>query len=490
MSFSMRTNRIMEKITTLAGKPWIQYVWLFLIMLLAAALRFYKLGAWSFWIDEIYTIGRAMTHFSTPALILENIPPSRNWVPVSFILTAQALNIWGISEWSARLAPALIGISSVPILFFPTRKAFGYRVALIAALLLAVSPWHLFWSQNARFYSSLLLFYSLALFAFHFGLERDKPGYFIGFYGLLYLAFSERLFAFFIFPVVGVYLVMLWVFKFEKPAGMNPRNMLLMGLPIAAGGVIELYSRLANGESRFFGDFDWFFLYRNDDPVRLLGNISFNIGIPLMALALFSGLFLILRKDRAGLLMTVNAVVPPVILAAVNPYIFTKDRYVFMVLFSWIVLAAVAIHEMLAHVRGTHKWFAIGMLALLMTDAGGDALLYYRANHGNRAEWKTAFYIIQEQSRPDDIVVTYWPEFGPFYLDREIIHYEDIDIPTLLNSGKRYWFVIDAETIWANPEVKAFLEREARLIDIRYLRTPDDFFLRIYFFDPKQPLLR
>jgi hypothetical protein len=133
-----------------------------------------------------------------------------------------------------------------------------------------------------------------------------------------------------------------------------------------------------------------------------------------------------------------------------------------------------------------YKLLAVGVLVLLLANAGGENLLYYRANHGNRAEWKTAFNIIQYRSQPEDVVVTYWPEFKPFYLDREFIQYEDIDVPTLLDSGKRYWFVIDAETINANPEVNAFLQQNARLVEVRYLRTPDDFYLRIYFFDPSQ----
>jgi hypothetical protein len=324
----------------------------------------------------------------------------------------------------------------------------------------------------------------------HFALEHNKPGYFILFYGLIYLAFSERLFAFFIFPVIAVYLVALWLFKFEKPRGLSPRNLLLLGLPTLLIGAIELYSWIISGESQFFTNFSWFLLYRNDDPIRLLGTISFDIGIPLMALAFFSGLFLFLRRDRAGLLMTVNAIVPLVMLVAANRFIFTKDRYVFMILFSWIILAAIAIHELLKNIHGQHKWLALGVLVLLLADAGGDILLYFRANHGNRAEWKTAFHIIQEQSQPDDIVVTYWPEFGPFYLDREFIQYEQIDVPTILNSEKRYWFVIDAETINSNPDVIAFLERNARLVEIRYLRTPDDFYLRIYLFDPSQPPLQ
>jgi len=486
----MNMNRFENRISALSNRSWFIYGLLVLIILFGAVLRFHKLGQWSFWIDEIYTINHAMAHFSTPQLTLDHIPPHRNWVPVSVILTAQALNIWGPSEWSARLASVLIGVLSLPILFFSTRRMFGNWATLVAVLLLAVSPWHIFWSQNARFYTSLLLFYALALFAFYLGVERNKPVYFVLFYGLLYLAFSERLFAFFIFPVTGVYIAALLLFNFEKPKGLTLRNIALIAVPILLGGVIELFSRVAYGESRFFADFDWFFLYRNQDSIRLLGNISFNIGIPLMVLALFSGSFLILRKDRAGLLMTINAVVPLMMLVTANPFIFTKDRYIFMVLWSWIVLAAVAIYEMLRNVGGRHKWLALGVLAVLLADAGGDLLLYYRTNHGNRPEWKTAFYMIQEQSQPDDIVVTYWPEFKPFYLDREFIQYEEVDVPTLVDSGRRYWFVIDAETIWANPEVKAFVEENARLIDVRYLGTPDDFYLRIYFFDPDTPLVQ
>jgi mannosyltransferase len=472
--------------TEISQKPWFNYLLLFLITLLAAAFRFYKLGAWSFWIDEIYTIQHATAHFSTLKLIFDNIPPWRNWVPVSVISAAQVLHIWGINEWSARLASVLIGILSIPILYFPTRRMFGDRVALIASLLLAVSPWHIFWSQNARFYASLLLFYSLAFIAFHFALEHNKLGYFIAFCAFLYLAVSERMTALFIFPVIAAYIVALWVFRFERPLGLNHKNLLLIGSPVLAGALIEAYSLITNGESRFFGDFNWFFLYRNDDPMRLLGNISFSLGVPLMVLALFSGLFLVLKKDRAGLWLATNAVIPLVVLVAANPFIFTKDRYVFMTLFSWIILAAVGISELLTRVNGIHKWMAVGVLALVLADAGSENLLYYQVNNGNRADWRAAFHLIQVRSQPEDIVVTYWPEVGDFYLEREFVQYEDIDVPTMLNSERQYWFVLDAETIWANPQVKAWLERQAQLIDIRYLRTPDDFYLRIYHFDPEQ----
>jgi mannosyltransferase len=482
----MDIKRIENWAIRISNQSWFSYLLLILITAFAAGLRFYKLGEWSFWIDEIYTMNHAQAHFSSIQLLLDHIPPARNWVPTSVILTAQALNLFGISEWSARLVSALIGILSFPILYFSIKRIFGSQVTLVALFLLAVSPWHIYWSQNARFYTSLLLFYTLALVVFHYGVERNQLRYFFLFWAFVYLAFSERLFAFFIFPVIAAYLAALWIFKYKKPAGYNLRNLLLLVSPIIVGGMIEAYSLLVRAESRFFADFDWFYLYRVDDPFRLLGNIGFNLGIPLMVLAVFSGYFLIRQKSQAGLLMFIGAVVPLGILIVANPFIFTKDRYVFATLFSWAILAAYGFVELLKTTKGLHKWLAVAVFIVLFADAAFADVLYFKINHGNRGEWKAAFNLIKERGSFEDDVVAYWPEFGPYYLGREIIPYQDIDVATIINSENLIWFVLDSETIWINASVVNWLKDNARLIDIRYLRTPADLSLHIYLFDPSQ----
>ena len=95
-------NKVENFAHTLLHHPWLPYGLLFLITIFAAGLRFFRLGEWSFWIDEIYTINHASNHFSSLSLILDHIPPDRNWIPLSVILTAQVMNIWGIHELSAR----------------------------------------------------------------------------------------------------------------------------------------------------------------------------------------------------------------------------------------------------------------------------------------------------------------------------------------------------------------------------------------------------
>ena len=78
---------------------------------------------------------------------------------------------FGKDEWTARLIPALIGIFTIPVFYFLLKRTFNRCLAWMGSALLAVSTWHLYWSQNARFYISLLLFYTLASFFFFLGVE-------------------------------------------------------------------------------------------------------------------------------------------------------------------------------------------------------------------------------------------------------------------------------------------------------------------------------
>jgi 4-amino-4-deoxy-L-arabinose transferase-like glycosyltransferase len=111
------------------------------------------------------------------------------------ILSGRAINV-GVNEWSARFVPALFGVIIIPAIYFPTKRLFGSGVGLIAALLMAISPWHIFWSQNARYFTPLMFFYTMALFAIYFGLEQDRPILILVSAFLFYLALSERLSAF------------------------------------------------------------------------------------------------------------------------------------------------------------------------------------------------------------------------------------------------------------------------------------------------------
>jgi mannosyltransferase len=461
-----------------------QYLFLAAFTIFAFVIRFYKLGEWSFWIDEIFTINRAQAHYASFESILRNIPPHTNWVPVSLLATSAVINTLGVSEWTARLAPAVIGILTIPILYFPTKRIFGTRVALISALLLAVSPWHVTWSQNARFYTALLLLYNLAIFAAFYGLESNRRWHLMLSLPLFYLAMSERLLASYMVPVIAVYVILVWRLRFSQPPGLNRKNLIIVFIPAIGGLMIELYSLLTTGSSRFFGD-AFFFGNAVDSPLRILTLMFFSIGLPVVVLALFSGGWLVWQRSRPGLFLLVSATLPIALLVGFSPWMFTVERYAFITLPAWLTLAALAVEKLLSWLPQQGQWLVIAVLSLILADSAGTHLMYYQLNNGNRLDWRGTFAYVQAHKAADDLIVSTWPEIGQYYLgsDHEIASLADINLAQKEGEGRTMWFVIDSEAIWFAPETqRQWVENHAELLFVWYLRVREQMNLKVYRF--------
>lgn len=146
-----------------------RYFFLFLIFLLAAFLRFYKLGVIpnGLYQDEtaigynaysILQTGRDEHGLKFP-LYFKSFGDYK--LPVYIYLTALSVKLFGLTEWAVRFPSALFGTLTIPLLFFLLQKLFkSYLLSLIASLLLAINPWHLHYSR-ASFEVTLALFFFL-----------------------------------------------------------------------------------------------------------------------------------------------------------------------------------------------------------------------------------------------------------------------------------------------------------------------------------------
>lgn len=152
-----------------------------LIILLAAALRFYKLDSNppSLYWDEIsngydaYSIlktGRDQYGQLLP-LVFRGLDDYRPGVYI--YTTIPAILIFGLNEFSVRLPSALFGTLSVLVTFLIVKKLFSKKLALISALLLAISPWQIQFSR-AGFEANLMQSFIL-LAIFFFLHSRNKP---------------------------------------------------------------------------------------------------------------------------------------------------------------------------------------------------------------------------------------------------------------------------------------------------------------------------
>jgi hypothetical protein len=204
----------------------------------------------------------------------------------------------------------------------------------------------------------------------------------------------------------------------------------------------------------------------------------------LVILAFFGGIYLLSQKNRPGLFLFIGAVIPPLLLAAANPFFFTVDRYVFMALPSWIILGAIAVKEIFCYAQNQGKVLAVGILVLLLADAAGAHLMYYQINHGNRPVWRDAFEYIQAHKEETDVVVSAVENVGTYYMDEEVMWLGDIKPDIITTGNKRYWFVIDSENGWWSGREKQWAEENSEFVEAWYLRTREDMHLRIYLYDP------
>jgi hypothetical protein len=449
------------------------------ITIVAGVMRFYQLGEWSFWIDEIATINRAQTPIGE---LLTN-----GQIGLTYILTSIALNSFGVSEWSSRLVPALIGIMTIPIIYFPIKAMFEAKTGLIAVLLIAISPWHLFWSQSARFYTSLMLFYFLAMFAFYYGFEKDRLSYIILGIVLTLIAFQERMFSLLLVPVLILYIVSVKWLPFETPKGLNKRSL----IPLAGVGLVgllvvifDITQYALSGNSFIVSELAWFFAWPIDDPVRLGIFVILSIGIAVVALGFFSGGYLILEKSRAGLYFSIGALFPLILIIAANPFMFTEKRYVFMTLPCWVILAAAGTKEIFSLSQEKRKLLAWGVLFILVATSAGSHLLYFTVNHGDRYDWESSFNFVQDRRDSGDVIVSTRPQIGAYYFDGTIENYLEMTPETIETGQARYWFVVDSEIVWNNREMKKWLDKNAVIANIDYLRVPEELNLKIYRYEP------
>lgn len=132
---------------------WKNGVWLALI-LVAVGLRFFNLGSESLWNDELssWTRSDVGTLGQLIDIAKQDVHP-----PGYPIFLYFWIKLFGDSEFALRLPSAIAGVWAVAFIFALGRNTYTPRVAALATGLLAVSWTPLYYAQEGRVYSMLML---------------------------------------------------------------------------------------------------------------------------------------------------------------------------------------------------------------------------------------------------------------------------------------------------------------------------------------------
>ena len=124
-----------------------------LIAVIGALLRFHNLGGESLWLDEAGSWEQAKDGI----VDLFKRTAQKNYPPLHNLILFLVIKLFGDSEWNLRLPSAIFGVLNIVALYWLATLTFGRTAGLLGAALLALSPFHIKYSQEARMYSLLAL---------------------------------------------------------------------------------------------------------------------------------------------------------------------------------------------------------------------------------------------------------------------------------------------------------------------------------------------
>ncbi len=128
-----------------------------------ALLRFATLDAQSFWLDEAFTVDHIEGGFAT---MLSEVADDEVTPPLYFAVLWVWKHLFGSGEVGLRSLSAMLGTATIPLAYAIANRLGGFRVGCFVAALTATSPLLVWYSQEARVYSLLILLGGLSLLCF------------------------------------------------------------------------------------------------------------------------------------------------------------------------------------------------------------------------------------------------------------------------------------------------------------------------------------
>lgn len=171
-------------------------LWLLVaITILGLVLRLVGLNS-DLWLDEVVTV---LLYSPMPVLHVVTSYINSNSHLLNTLLIKLSVGVFGVQAWSVRLPAVLFGAATIPVIYWVARFALSRWASLCAALLLAVSYHHIFFSQNARGYSAYLFFSLISSGLLVKGLQEDQPHIWMLYILTMFLNFAALLNSGFVF---------------------------------------------------------------------------------------------------------------------------------------------------------------------------------------------------------------------------------------------------------------------------------------------------
>ncbi|MCJ7740896.1 glycosyltransferase family 39 protein [Candidatus Microgenomates bacterium] len=372
-----------------------------LILILAFVLRLVNLNQ-SFWLDEAAQVIESARPLSAQFSIVSDFHP-----PLFHLI----LHFWmmlGNSEVWIRLLPVLLGVATVYLIYKLGCCLGKEREGELAALFLAISPYHLWYSQEARPY---MLFVFFSLFSTLMLLRKKWLMYILTTTLLMYSLYFAP------FVIIGqfCYLVI-----FEKKNLRQFLKCLLTVILLFLPWLPEFLRQLEQGTSGFFRGWTDIVSVNPWKAIPLTfakfifgkGTIN-NLFIYTLAVAPVFLIFLyclyVIRKDRSGKMLSTFFFVPFALAIFVSFFIpvVAPQRLIFLLPLFCLIIA-----------KGISGMIPVGrLLVIFIVVVTGIAGItdYYTNPYVQREEWRQAVEFVEGSGDDKTLVLFVFPSpFAPY----------------------------------------------------------------------------
>ncbi len=174
------------------------------ILLLGILLRFFRLDQQSFWADEVTSIWKVDGLHGS---IVENLSHTFHG-PLHMAI----LGLWGrvgnFGEIWTRSLSVITGLVGIWLIYLLARRLAGEKIAQLSALLMAVAPFHIWYSQEVRNYAQLMTLSILSMILLLRILDRGGIANWIAFLLTSAALLLSNLAGAFLIAAQGIYMLM------------------------------------------------------------------------------------------------------------------------------------------------------------------------------------------------------------------------------------------------------------------------------------------
>lgn len=444
----------------------------------------------SLWFDELHSIipTDPNNSFSSVIQYAKSDQP-----PLFFVMLYGWFKIFPYTEASGKIFCAIIGIFGILAMYFLGKEFSGIKAGLVAAFITSINLFHIYYSQELRFYSLLFLATAMSFICFLRFIKKNTPLHqalfilsscillYTHYFGMVVVLSQAIIF-------IGITLVYRKGMSFFLKGGVCAIICLILFIPwlptVFADNTVSTFWIQDPGPFFFAQYFNWYFngwWGLSFKPVLVITAL-----IPILVFVLF--LFRDIKiKHNTESIMSQGIIVGWIFFTLLIPYVYSVvkipmiiDRYTMITLPAILLMISVG-------------WTRIGNAYVKVVLALLFIVLTWRADHRYfsrylKPQYRELSSEIIRQNTEDLPVLSSWAwqfnyYFRKYNADYKVISPDDRELQDLLSTASGFWVIFPQDYL---------SEMRLRLIDLHFNKTKDLEFhgINASMFERKQSSIR